>query len=70
MEEYRSGCNGPDSKSGCRASGTRVRIPPLPPFWGFSPHQQSMVCQNMTGHFYKAAEGIADESLEAKNLAT
>jgi hypothetical protein len=34
------------------------------------PHQRSMACQDMTGHFYKAAEGIADENLEAKNLAT
>lgn len=30
METYRSGHNEPDSKSGCRATGTRVRIPPSP----------------------------------------
>lgn len=38
--------------------------------FGALPHQQSMACQNMTGYFYKVAEGIADESLEAENLAT
>lgn len=31
MEAYRSGHNGPHSKCGYRASGTRVRIPSLPP---------------------------------------
>ena len=30
METYRSGHNGADSKSVCRATGTRVRIPPSP----------------------------------------
>lgn len=30
-EVYRSGHNGPDSKSGSRASGSWVRIPPYPP---------------------------------------
>ena len=28
LQTYRSGHNEPDSKSGCRATGTRVRIPP------------------------------------------
>ena len=28
MQTYRSGHNGADSKSVCRATGTRVRIPP------------------------------------------
>ena len=31
MDRYRSGHNGPDSKSGSRASGSWVRIPPYPP---------------------------------------
>ena len=31
MEAYRSGYNGPHSKCGYRAIGTRVRIPSLPP---------------------------------------
>ena len=31
MEEYRSGHNEPDSKSGWRVSVTWVRIPPPPP---------------------------------------
>ena len=31
MDRYRSGHNGPDSKSGSRASGSWVRIPPCPP---------------------------------------
>ena len=30
QETYRSGHNGADSKSVCRATGTRVRIPPSP----------------------------------------
>ena len=30
-DRYRSGHNGPDSKSGSRASGSWVRIPPYPP---------------------------------------
>ena len=30
MEKYRSGYNGPDSKSGCPEMGTWVRIPPSP----------------------------------------
>jgi hypothetical protein len=33
-ERYRSGRNGPDSKSGCRlVAGTWVRIPPSPPLF-------------------------------------
>lgn len=31
VEAYRSGHNGPHSKCGYRAIGTRVRIPSLPP---------------------------------------
>ena len=31
LEAYRSGHNGPHSKCGYRAIGTRVRIPSLPP---------------------------------------
>lgn len=30
METYRSGCNEPHSKCGCRVTGTWVRIPPSP----------------------------------------
>ena len=31
MDRYRSGHNGPDSKSGSHVSGSWVRIPPCPP---------------------------------------
>ena len=35
MDRYRSGHNGPDSKSGSPAMGSWVRIPPCPPITRF-----------------------------------
>ena len=39
MEKYRSGHNGPDSKSGSLVRGSWVRIPPSPPNTGMPPFQ-------------------------------